>query len=294
MQEEMGLIKGFLERTGRWGVVIYDKDKLLAGGDEITIHASQNSLLHLVTILKKIKTIYLGWIQMNITILKNMVSKKDFPTYLTITCLLEESNAEAKQCIRFIMAYTWSSFMKMQEGIVEVCRWFKPLVDHFRMLHMKLHQMDDYSSVMFDNIIKDSRFPPHSGIANREIVKIIWNNRRTLMLRLMNCVTEDRCSCSPRPKDEKSFEAAYNALPEASDYSMFLTLQTSLSTSNSTFKKKKAKLDMMEQIDKVKDKIQSMYSDAMFLHDSNHKCFFAKLNTKREHSQDMKKYKWLL
>ncbi|KAG2064761.1 hypothetical protein BDR04DRAFT_1162187 [Suillus decipiens] len=69
--------------------------------------------------------------------------------------------------------------------------------------------------------------------------------------------------------------------------------QTSHPTSAGSSKKKKAKSDVMEQVDQVKDEIQSMHSDAMSCHDHKHKHFIAKLDVKSEHNQDLKKYDWL-
>ncbi|KAG1800091.1 hypothetical protein EV424DRAFT_1545814 [Suillus variegatus] len=70
-------------------------------------------------------------------------------------------------------------------------------------------------------------------------------------------------------------------------------LNTSLPTSAGSSKKKKARSDVMEQVDQMKDEIQSMHSDAMFRHDSKHQHFLAKLDTKNEHNHDIKKYEWL-
>ncbi|KAG0697725.1 hypothetical protein DFH29DRAFT_1071474, partial [Suillus ampliporus] len=67
MRDEMCSIKGVMEGVGKWGVVIYDQGKLLAGGDELACHLSRNNTLHeyketeeevLITILKKIKSVY--------------------------------------------------------------------------------------------------------------------------------------------------------------------------------------------------------------------------------------------
>lgn len=80
----------------------------------------------------------------------------------------------------------------------------------------------------------------------------------------------------------------------ASDYFMSPTPQTSRPTSASTgSKKKKAKSDVMEQVDQVKDEIQSMHSDAMSRYDHKHKRFIAKLDAKTEHNRDVKRYEWL-
>jgi hypothetical protein len=78
-----------------------------------------------------------------------------------------------------------------------------------------------------------------------------------------------------------------------SDYFVSPTPQTLLPTSAGSLKKKKEKSDVMEQVDQMKDEIQSMHSDAMSRHDSKHQRFLVKLDTKSEHNRDIKKYKWL-
>ncbi|KAG1728965.1 uncharacterized protein EDB91DRAFT_1349938 [Suillus paluster] len=77
-----------------------------------------------------------------------------------------------------------------------------------------------------------------------------------------------------------------------SDYLMSSTPQTSLPNSGGS-KKKKAKPDVMQQVDEVKDELASMHSDAMSRHDHKHHRFLAKLEVKSEHNRDIKKYEWL-
>ncbi|KAG2336538.1 hypothetical protein BDR05DRAFT_1005753 [Suillus weaverae] len=65
--EEMGRLKGLLHDIGKWGVIIYDEEKLLAKGTAAANHLSRNNTLHeyketeeevLITIFKKIKSVY--------------------------------------------------------------------------------------------------------------------------------------------------------------------------------------------------------------------------------------------
>ncbi|KAG1764181.1 hypothetical protein EV702DRAFT_1051435 [Suillus placidus] len=79
----------------------------------------------------------------------------------------------------------------------------------------------------------------------------------------------------------------------SSDYLMSSSPQTSLPNSAGGSKKKKAKSDVMQQVDEVKDEIVSMHSNAMSHHDLKHQCYLAKLESKTEHSRDIKKYEWL-
>lgn len=74
---------------------------------------------------------------------------------------------------------------------------------------------------------------------------------------------------------------------------MSSTPQTSLPNSAGGSKKKKAKSDVTQQVEEVKDEIASMQSDAMSRHDHKHLRFIAKLEAKTEHTRDIKKYEYL-
>ncbi|KAG1770783.1 hypothetical protein EV702DRAFT_1049234 [Suillus placidus] len=100
----------------------------------------------------------------------------------------------------FVMNAAWDSFVRIQDGIAEVCRWFETLLDYYRMLHPKTHVMDDWSMVMLNNITKDPRFIDGGGQYAQKVTNIIWTHRRTLMV-------------SPRPKDKKELVSAYERLP---------------------------------------------------------------------------------
>jgi len=84
----------------------------------------------------------------------------------------------------------------------------------------------------------------------------------------------------------------HNTTP-SSDYHMSPTPWTSLLNSATGSKKKKAKLDILQEVDHIWDEIKSMHSDAMSHHDSKHQCFLAKLDVKSKHNCDSKKYEWL-
>ncbi|KAG1728469.1 hypothetical protein EDD22DRAFT_1015896 [Suillus occidentalis] len=79
----------------------------------------------------------------------------------------------------------------------------------------------------------------------------------------------------------------------SSDYLMSSTPHTSLPNSASGSKKKKAKSDIMQHVDDVKDELASMQSDVMLRHDNKHHRFLAKLEAKTEHTRDTKRYEWL-
>jgi hypothetical protein len=75
----------------------------------------------------------------------------------------------------FVMDNAWSALNNVKEGVKEVsasfnvrtthlrmrtqvCRWFDALLDYHKGLHPKTHIMDDWSTVMLNNIGKDARF----------------------------------------------------------------------------------------------------------------------------------------
>ncbi|KAG1839464.1 hypothetical protein DFJ58DRAFT_733340 [Suillus subalutaceus] len=83
-----------------------------------------------------------------------------------------------------------------------------------------------------------------------------------------------------------------NSTP-SSDYCMSPTPQTSLPNSAGGSKKKKAKSDILQEVDHIQDEIESLHSDTMSLHGNKYQCFLAKLDVKSEHNRDSKKYEWL-
>ncbi|KAG1793673.1 uncharacterized protein HD556DRAFT_1443461 [Suillus plorans] len=79
----------------------------------------------------------------------------------------------------------------------------------------------------------------------------------------------------------------------SSDSFISPTPQTSLPTSTEGSKKKKAKLDVQEQVAKVNDEIESIQSSAVSCHEVKHQHFFVKLDAKSDYHRDAKKYEWL-
>ncbi|KAG2125136.1 uncharacterized protein EDB93DRAFT_1110324 [Suillus bovinus] len=114
----------------------------------------------------------------------------------------------------FMMDYAWSTFNKLKLGLAEICRWFEVFLDYWRILHPKGHAMDDWSVVMLSNIAKDPRFPSQNDVAGRDIVDNIWAHRGTLVLRLNNLMMKEKKALTPRPKDKKTLDAAFEKLPE--------------------------------------------------------------------------------
>jgi hypothetical protein len=72
------------------------------------------------------------------------------------------------------------------------------------------------------------------------------------------------------------------------------TPQTSVSAQlDSSKKKKKAKLDVQDQVENLTEELESIQSDVMSLQDSKHQQFIAKLLAKSENQWETKKYNWL-
>ncbi|KAG2045704.1 hypothetical protein BDR06DRAFT_978019 [Suillus hirtellus] len=73
------------------------------------------------------------------------------------------------------------------------------------------------------------------------------------------------------------------------------TLQTSISVQPKTTgsKKKKAKSNIQEQVERVNGEIGSIQSDITSRHNLKHKCFLMKLNVKKDYHCKTKKYEYL-
>ncbi|KAG2130761.1 hypothetical protein DEU56DRAFT_757826 [Suillus clintonianus] len=110
-----------------------------------------------------------------------------------------------------MLDYAWTYLTTVKTGIAEICRWFEALLDSWKVLHVKTHTMDDWSTVMLNNVKNDARF---EGVDLRyEITNIIWTYRTSLVMRLNNTMTRLNRQMQPRPKDRKEFDALYDALP---------------------------------------------------------------------------------
>ncbi|KAG2028364.1 hypothetical protein BDR03DRAFT_988505, partial [Suillus americanus] len=67
LRDEIGILLGLMDGIGKWGVVIYDSNKLLANDEKLAGHLSRNNALHefretdeevLVLVFKKIQAIF--------------------------------------------------------------------------------------------------------------------------------------------------------------------------------------------------------------------------------------------
>jgi len=78
----------------------------------------------------------------------------------------------------------------------------------------------------------------------------------------------------------------------SSEYHMSPTPQTLLPNSTGSLKKK-VKLDVLQQVEQVRDEIESLHSSVMSCHEGKHQRYIAKLEVKSEHNCYLKKYDWL-
>ncbi|KAG2355352.1 hypothetical protein BDR07DRAFT_1493281 [Suillus spraguei] len=106
----------------------------------------------------------------------------------------------------WMLDYIWSSLTKIQLAIAEISRWFEPLLDYWRILHGKMHTMDDWSAVMIRNVHAEPRL--QSRVVAVQIVDYIWRYRNDMVLQLNNAMLRIAQTMDPRPHDKKSFEAA--------------------------------------------------------------------------------------
>ncbi|KAG2353003.1 hypothetical protein BDR07DRAFT_1497243 [Suillus spraguei] len=116
----------------------------------------------------------------------------------------------------WLMDYVWQCLTKVQVGIAEICRWFEPLLDHFRRVGGRTHLMDDWSTVMLNNIAKDQRIvEPDAGIA---IAELIWTYRQSFVMRLNNQMLEIGRQDLQRPKDKKEFEETLTNMEDSEKF----------------------------------------------------------------------------
>ncbi|KAG2120462.1 uncharacterized protein F5147DRAFT_646967 [Suillus discolor] len=97
-------------------------------------------------------------------------------------------------------------------GWLMICRWFEPLLDHFRTFGGRMHVMDDCSMVMLLNISKDNHItPPEADIA---VVKIIWTYRQSFIMRLNNTMLKHARQSPGQPHDKDVFNVAVTNMHE--------------------------------------------------------------------------------
>jgi hypothetical protein len=77
------------------------------------------------------------------------------------------------------------------------------------------------------------------------------------------------------------------------DFPASPTSRTSVSGLSAGSRKKKAKSDIQEQVERVNDEIGSLHSDVASRHSFKHERFLAKLDMKKNYHWEMKKYDYL-
>ncbi|KAG1801250.1 uncharacterized protein BJ212DRAFT_1305067 [Suillus subaureus] len=98
-------------------------------------------------------------------------------------------------------------------------------------------------------------------------------------------------SPSPPPSPPKPFIMPLRT--PASTYNNHSVFGIQKPSSCGGSKKKKAKSDVSQQVEQVRDEIKSLHSSVMSHHKGRHQHHIAKLKAKSEHNHDVKKYDWL-
>ncbi|KAG1731831.1 uncharacterized protein EDB91DRAFT_1153268 [Suillus paluster] len=124
----------------------------------------------------------------------------------------DASDAPTPLLSGWLLDYAWSSLNAMKEGIIEVYRWFEPLLDYYPSLHTHSHDMDDFSEVMIYNVMNSRRIAPD---ADAQLCRFLWENRNTLIFRLHNTMTNvsERETQRDRPRDRTQINDAFDKLP---------------------------------------------------------------------------------
>ncbi|KAG1739081.1 hypothetical protein EDD22DRAFT_959421 [Suillus occidentalis] len=125
-----------------------------------------------------------------------------------------KTNAPEPLLCGMLMDHAWTTFGCIKEGLQEISRWFETLLDYYKMLHPKRHTMDDWTTVMLQNISKDQRFISNGSEYSAKVTNLIWEHRRTFMVRLTNYMIVNQTRLTPRAKDKKALVSAFDALPE--------------------------------------------------------------------------------
>ncbi|KAG0701154.1 hypothetical protein DFH29DRAFT_928138, partial [Suillus ampliporus] len=113
----------------------------------------------------------------------------------------------------WLLDYAWSSLDGVKEGVIEICRWFEPLLDYYPSLHAHSHVMDDKSEVMIYNVINSVRIiAPDADV---QLSRFLWDNRNTSLLYLHNTMSSisERERQQDRPRDREQINDAFDKLP---------------------------------------------------------------------------------
>ncbi|KAG2037983.1 hypothetical protein BDR03DRAFT_956049 [Suillus americanus] len=114
----------------------------------------------------------------------------------------------------WLLDYAWSSLNVVKEGVVEICRWFEPLLEHYPVVHRKSHDMDDKSEVLVYNVVNHV-VRIYAPDADLQLCHFLWERRNTLIFHLHNTMstTSEKETQQDRPKDIMQINNAFDKLP---------------------------------------------------------------------------------
>ncbi|KAG1823691.1 uncharacterized protein BJ212DRAFT_1296262 [Suillus subaureus] len=118
------------------------------------------------------------------------------------------------------------------------------------------------------------------------------DDNNNMMLGSPSPVMGKKCQLPSSPSPPSSPPKPF-IMPSRTPASTYNNHLTSLPNSAGSSNKKKAKSDMSQQVEQVRDEIKSLHSSVMSHHKGRHQCYITKLKAKSEHNRDVKKYNWL-
>ncbi|KAG2075172.1 hypothetical protein BDR04DRAFT_1228928 [Suillus decipiens] len=123
------------------------------------------------------------------------------------------SNAPIPLLSAWLLDYAWSSLNTVKEGIIEVCRWFEPLLEYYPVVHGRSHEMDDKSEVMINNLNHVVKI--YAPDADLQLCHFLWERRNTLIFHLHNTMStiSEKQAQQDRPKDIMQIDNAFDKLP---------------------------------------------------------------------------------
>ncbi|KAG2158691.1 uncharacterized protein EDB93DRAFT_1119853 [Suillus bovinus] len=122
----------------------------------------------------------------------------------------DANNAPIPLLSAWLLDYAWSSLNAVKEGVIEVCRWFEPLLEYYPLLHTKSHEMDDKTEVMVNHVA--GIYAPDADL---QLCHFLWERRNTLIFHLHNTMStiSEKETQQDRPKDMVQINDTFDKLP---------------------------------------------------------------------------------
>ncbi|KAG2338298.1 hypothetical protein BDR05DRAFT_1062868 [Suillus weaverae] len=114
----------------------------------------------------------------------------------------------------WLLDYAWLSLNAVKEGVIEICRWFEPLLEYYPLVHGNGHDMDDKSEAMIHNVVNHV-IRINAPDVDLQLCHFLWERRNTLIFHLhvtMSTISE-KATQQDRPKDMMQIDNAFDKLP---------------------------------------------------------------------------------